>query len=167
MTSAIQSFPLAGLARDGWSTDNEATATCICGKTHVAFPLSGEGFVGTFICHCADCRKITASMFASNFTIMDTHLKWIRGKDSIKEFTQSKTIRAHNNMTNAFCGNCGGLMWRYSSGYPGQLFMRIGTVDDFELHESKLRPQVEQFIENRVAWLEPIKDVPQAHGMAS
>ncbi|KAJ4258960.1 hypothetical protein NW762_008048 [Fusarium torreyae] len=167
MASANQSFPLAGVASDGWSNDNEATATCLCGKTQVSFPLSGEGFIGTFVCHCADCRKVTASMFASNFTIKDTHLKWIRGKDGLKEFTQSKTIAAHNDMSNVFCGNCGGLMWRYSSGYPGLLFMRIGSVDDFHLHETKLRPQVEKFVENRVAWLKPIEGVPQANGMAA
>lgn len=129
-------------------------------------PLVGEGFIGTFVCHCADCRKVTASMFASNFTIQDTHLKWIRGQEELKEFSQSKTIGTHNSMTNVFCSNCGGLMWRYSSGYPGYLFLRIGTVDDFKLHETKLRPQVEQFVENRVAWLEPIKGVKQGHGMA-
>ncbi|VUC20522.1 unnamed protein product [Clonostachys rosea] len=166
MASTKQHFPLAGVARDGWSNEVEATATCLCGQTQVSFPHTGEGFVGTFVCHCADCRKVTASMFASNFTIKDTHLKWIRGKDNVKEYTQSKTIGTHNNMTNVFCNNCGGLMWRYSSGFPGLLFMRIGSVDDFNLHETSLRPQVEQFVENRVAWLVPIKDVPQANGMS-
>ena len=123
--------------------------------------------VNTFVCHCSDCRKVTASTFASNFTIKETHLKWIRGRDNTKEFTQSKTIRSHNDMTNVFCVTCGGLMWRYSSGTPGLLFMRIGSVDDFSLHETKLRPQVEQFIETRVAWLKPIEDVPQTRGMAN
>lgn len=31
--------------------------------------------------------------------------------------------------------------------------LRIGTVDDFNLHESKLKPQFEQFIDNRANWL--------------
>jgi hypothetical protein len=30
-------FPLAGLATDGWSTDDEATATCYCGTVQLAF----------------------------------------------------------------------------------------------------------------------------------
>jgi hypothetical protein len=30
-------FPLAGLASDGWSTEDEATATCYCGAVQLAF----------------------------------------------------------------------------------------------------------------------------------
>ncbi|KAH7324268.1 Mss4-like protein [Stachybotrys elegans] len=165
MASENQNFPLAGLARDGWSTDDEATATCLCGAIQVSFPVSGEGFVNAFVCHCANCRKITASMFASNFVIKKTHLKWVRGRENLKEFTQSETIRRGNDMTNSFCSTCGGLMWRYSSGNPDIFFMRIGTVDDFHLHETKLRPQVEIFTEGRVAWLDAIEGVEQVHGM--
>lgn len=29
--------PLASLARDGWSTDEEATATCFCGAVQLVF----------------------------------------------------------------------------------------------------------------------------------
>ncbi|KAF7345650.1 Glutathione-dependent formaldehyde-activating GFA protein [Mycena venus] len=67
-------FPLAGSANDGWSNEEEATATCFCGAVQLKFPTQGPGLVETFVCHCADCRKITASMFASNFTILDTHI---------------------------------------------------------------------------------------------
>ena len=30
-------FPLAGSASDGWSTEEEATATCYCGAVQLAF----------------------------------------------------------------------------------------------------------------------------------
>lgn len=30
-------FPLAGLARDGWSTADRATATCYCGSVQLSF----------------------------------------------------------------------------------------------------------------------------------
>lgn len=30
-------LPLAGLANDGWSNENEATATCFCGAVQLAF----------------------------------------------------------------------------------------------------------------------------------
>jgi hypothetical protein len=58
-------------------------------------------------------------------------------------------------------------MYRRSSGFPGLSFCRIGTIDDFDLHETNLRPQAEQFIESRVGWLQAIKDVPQAEGMST
>lgn len=43
-------------------------------------------------------------------------------------------------------------MYRVSSGYPGKLIPRIGTVDDFEVQSKQLRPKVEQFAKDRVAW---------------
>lgn len=58
-------------------------------------------------------------------------------------------------------------MYRRSSGFPGLSFCRIGTVDDFEMHETKLRPQAEQFVERRVNWLKPIDEVPQVEGMST
>jgi len=30
-------FPLAGSANDGWSNEDEATATCFCGAVQLAF----------------------------------------------------------------------------------------------------------------------------------
>jgi hypothetical protein len=56
-------------------------------------------------------------------------------------------------MTNYFCGTCGGLMYRIGERFPGQVFMRIGTVDDFTLHETNLRPRVEQFVKDRCSWV--------------
>jgi hypothetical protein len=58
-------------------------------------------------------------------------------------------------------------MYRRSSGFPGLSFCRIGTVDDFELHEGKLRPQAEQFVEGRVVWLKAVEGVKQVEGMST
>ena len=44
-------------------------------------------------------------------------------------------------------------MYRKSSGFPGKLVTRIGTVDDFSLHSGALKPRVEQFCRDRVVWL--------------
>lgn len=34
-------FPIAGLARDGWSNEDEATATCMCGAVQLSFVSFG------------------------------------------------------------------------------------------------------------------------------
>lgn len=91
-------------------------------------------------------------MFASNFTIDDTYLKHLRGRDNLTAYAQAKTIASGNSMTNYFCSTCGSLMYRVSSGFPGMSILRIGTVDDFRLHETKLRPQIEGFVRERVDW---------------
>ncbi|KAF9526279.1 Mss4-like protein [Crepidotus variabilis] len=145
-------FPLAGSANDGWCKEDSATATCFCGAVQLAFPISGPGLINTFVCNCYDCRKITASMFASNFTIDDKYLTHVRGKDNLKTFAQNKTTASGKLMTNYFCGTCGTLMYRVGESFPGASVLRIGTVDDFSLHETKLRPQTEHFTKDRVSW---------------
>ncbi|KAI9830063.1 MAG: hypothetical protein M1819_005893 [Sarea resinae] len=150
-------FPLAGLAHDGWSNEDEATATCFCGAVQLSFPTHGPGFAGSFVCNCADCHKLTASMHATNFTVYDTHLKHLRGRENLKTFSQSHTVFVkvpgqENTMTNFFCSTCGSLMYRVGAAFPGMSILRVGSVDDFSLHETKLRPTMEQFTKDRVAW---------------
>ena len=43
-------------------------------------------------------------------------------------------------------------MYRVSSGYPGMLIPRIGTVDDFDIQDNQLQPKIEQFARSRMAW---------------
>lgn len=100
-------------------------------------------------------------MFASNFVVKDKFMKHLRGQEKLTAFKQKETIATGNFMTNYFCSTCGTLMYRVSSGYPGVSIMRIGTVDDFNLHETKLKPSVEQFTSCRVSWLQGAEGVKQ------
>ncbi|KAI1380163.1 Mss4-like protein [Hypoxylon crocopeplum] len=154
-------IPLNSGATDGWSTDSEATATCFCGAVQLAFPTEGPGLLNTFVCNCTDCRKVTASMFASNFTIADTHLRHVRGQADLRSWGQDRTVASGARMTNHFCGTCGTLMYRVSASYPGARILRIGTVDDFNLHDTKLRPRVEQFTKDRVSWFTGVEGAKQ------
>jgi hypothetical protein len=136
----------------------------------ISQPIHGPGFVGSFRCNCSDCHKITASMFATNFTILDSHLKHVRGRENLKTFKQSKTVavketpESDNSMTNYFCSTCGGLMYRVGGAFPGMSILRVGTVDDFSLHETKLKPTMEQFTKDRVSWCPGIEGVKQFEG---
>ena len=100
-------------------------------------------------------------MFATNFIVADTHLKHIRGQDNLKSFGQSRTVAAGNTMTNYWCDTCGTLMYRICSGLAGQHLLRIGPVDDLNLHETLLKPQVEQWTKYRANWLKPIEGMKQ------
>lgn len=104
-------------------------------------------------------------MFATNFIVHSDDLRYTRGKELVKTYSQNKTISEKNYMTNYFCPNCGSLLNRVSSGSPELNFVRVGAVDDLHLHDALLKPEVEQFIDSRVAWLEPVDGVTQAHGM--
>ncbi|KAK5108542.1 hypothetical protein LTR62_008199 [Meristemomyces frigidus] len=141
-----------------------ATATCYCGTVKLEFPAEGDDFVDSFICNCTDCRKITASMFASNFIVKDKAITHLKGEDKLTRYAQSATIATGNTMENSFCSVCGTLMYRRSTGFPGVSIMRIGTVDDFKLHETKLKPKIEQFTKDRVAWFHGGEGVKQVEG---
>ncbi|KAK6391590.1 hypothetical protein LTR65_004425 [Meristemomyces frigidus] len=143
---------------------SRATATCFCGTVQIEVPTEKPGLVDTFICNCTDCRKITASMFASNFVVKDSEMKHTRGQDKLKQYATRKTIATGNQMTNFFCGECGTLMYRVSTGYPGCSIPRIGTIDDFSLHETKFKPRIETFTKDRVAWLTGAEGVEQIEG---
>ncbi|KAM0346003.1 hypothetical protein ACHAPU_006057 [Fusarium lateritium] len=161
-------IPRSGVAQDGWSTKEEATATCYCGTVQLSFPLAKPGLVFSFVCHCSDCRKITASMFTTAFVVLDTHLKHVRGQDNLQEYSQSETIeRQGNTMSNFFCRTCGSLMYRKAESYPGASLLRSGTVDDFRLVKTVLKPGVEQYIKHRVDWLEDIPGMPHVDGQTS
>ncbi|KAH7142273.1 Mss4-like protein [Fusarium sp. MPI-SDFR-AT-0072] len=137
-------------------------------QQHAIAPLCKPGFVVAFVCHCSDCRKITASMFTSGFVILDTHLKHVRGEENLRQFGQSQTIEQKGNvMTNFFCSTCGSLMYRRGVGFPGASILRIGTVDDFKLGETALRPTIEQYVKHRVDWIKDIEDMVQIEGQAS
>ncbi|KAH7076332.1 Mss4-like protein [Paraphoma chrysanthemicola] len=146
-------IPLAGVATDGWSTDDSATATCFCGAVQLAFPTTSPGFVKSLVCNCTDCRKLTASMFSSIFIIADPYLEHVRGRESLKTFAQRKSIASGKLMTNHFCGACGTLMYRTGERLPGLSLLRLGTVDDFNLVEGRLRPDLEIFEKDRVSWV--------------
>jgi hypothetical protein len=56
-------------------------------------------------------------------------------------------------------------MYRVGSQWPGVSILRIGSVDDFSLHETVLKPTVEQYVDQRVAWLSDIPGMDHAVGM--
>jgi hypothetical protein len=58
-------------------------------------------------------------------------------------------------------------MYRRGAGVPGGSILRIGTVDDFKLSETALRPTIEQYIKHRVDWIKDIENMVQIEGQAS
>ncbi|KAF2492792.1 hypothetical protein BU16DRAFT_620117 [Lophium mytilinum] len=146
------------------STDDEATATCFCGAVQMAFPTWGPGYMGSFLCHCLDCHKITSSMFSSGFCIDGKYIKHTRGQSDLKTVSRTESIASGNTVTNYSCSTCGTLMYRLSTGFPGLYALRIGTVDDVTLMETKLKPTVEQFTTSRVAYLKGVEGMKQVEG---
>ncbi|KAB5533617.1 Mss4-like protein [Coniochaeta sp. 2T2.1] len=150
-------IPLPSEGASGMKPDGTATATCLCGAVQLSFPVEGDDLVTTFVCNCTDCHKISSSMFCANFIVTDKSLTHVRGEDKLTRYSQNKTIESGAYMKDSFCAVCGNLMYRRSSRFPGTSVLRVGTVDDFNLHATKLKPRFEAYTRDRVAWFDGVK----------
>lgn len=65
-------------------------------------------------------------------------------------------ILTSNLIASHFCPECGTTMYRTSSRFPGHSVMKIGTIDDLQVHDVS-KPVQEHFARSRVAWLGPIE----------
>ncbi|KAH5578449.1 hypothetical protein HBI24_162690 [Parastagonospora nodorum] len=142
-------------------TPNRATASCFCSAVQLSFPTTGPGIANITICNCTDCRKITASMFASNFSINDDYLIHERGQSNLKTYSTKHSVQSGKTMTNYFCQTCGTLMYRVGERFPGWRILRLGTLDDLDLVEGVMKPRFEQFVKSRAGWL----DGPNVEGV--
>ena len=97
-------------------------------------------------------------MFTSLLVIEDSHLRYVRGQEKLKTYSTAKSPESGNVMTNHFCIECGTLMSRTSAIYPGHNLLRLGTVDDFNLAEGKLKPTAEIYVKDRCSWVKGLED---------
>ncbi|KAJ9608227.1 hypothetical protein H2200_007215 [Cladophialophora chaetospira] len=143
---------------------SKVTSSCYCGAVLLEYSVEGDNFITSFICHCTDDRKITSSVFASNFVIKDDTLKHVRGQENLTKYERKEGIATGDQMDSYFCKTCGSLLYRVSSGFPGTHILRLGAVDQFELVSDYLKPRLEQFASDKVAWAKPVEGLVQNDG---
>jgi hypothetical protein len=58
-------------------------------------------------------------------------------------------------------------VYRVGAAFPGCSILRLGTVDDFNLVETKLKPTREVFVKDRVSWFKGVEgdEVKRMQGM--
>lgn len=81
------------------------------------------------LCHCADCRKISGSAYSTNLFVDVAALNLVAGSPKL----YSKPTDAGNTITSYFCGDCGGTLWRQSSGYPVRSSFCFGSTGAADL----------------------------------
>ncbi|KAI3326308.1 Mss4-like protein [Xylariaceae sp. AK1471] len=159
--AATEADPLGGSSIAG-----EATATCFCGAVQLSFPTEGPNLIDTFICHCMDCKKLSASMFGTGIMVSSSSVKHLRGQDNLKDIPTPGAVASGGAVTNTRCGTCGTLMYRISTSFSEVTVLRTGTVDDPSLFENKLRPRTELFTQYRPSWLPACEGTKQVEGQA-
>lgn len=99
---------------------SEITGSCLCGAVEYAIE---DEFVFMFMCHCAQCRKISGSTYASNLFSDTNSLVWTKGEESIVRFEAPG-----RDFTKAFCPTCGcGVP--YASNSSDKVVIPAGTLN--------------------------------------
>ncbi|KAL9484328.1 hypothetical protein ACSS6W_003117 [Trichoderma asperelloides] len=133
---------------------NMTQSSCLCGANVITY--AGEPEL-KFRCHCADEPKLTgAAPFSLNFIVSTDTLKVLKGELKTWGFV----VESGNFMSNHCCGECGSLLYRTSTGFPGKMAIKIGCVDDEDLVKSFV-PDVEIFTRNRASWVPAVEGAVQ------
>ncbi|HWA13057.1 MAG TPA: GFA family protein [Burkholderiales bacterium] len=126
------------------------TGGCLCGK--VRYRIAGEPVVAR-ICWCRDCQRI-----ASNGTV-----NAIFPGDALEisgvAAEHVKAADSGNQVRRRFCPDCGSHLFADSSGRPGFIVLRVGTLDD----PSSIRPGTNIWSASAPSWacLDPdLESVP-------
>lgn len=96
---------------------------CQCGA--IRYELSG-GPLQLYACHCAECRKQSASAFGISFIVPLTALHVIQGEP---KFWSRPTATGHT-LDCAFCPKCGSRLWHQRRGTADILSIKGGSLDE-------------------------------------
>lgn len=127
------------------------TGSCHCGA--IAYEAEVEpGTIG--LCHCADCQKLTGSVFRANIQAPAASFRLLRGTPR----RYIKTADSGNRRAHAFCGDCGGPIYASAVEAPETYSLRVGALDQrYELGA----PARQIWTERRFPWLAELAEVPE------
>lgn len=130
------------------------TARCACGAIRFEFDTDP-----TFVadCHCKDCQKSSGGAMATWFAVPEEDFTLTRGKPKSFHYTAESGRGLDRN----FCADCGARLFTNNlQGFPGLVFVMIGSLDDSD----GIAPKMEIFNKRRLKWTKAL-DVPQFPGM--
>ena len=114
------------------------TGGCFCGA--VRYEAGGKPFNST-VCHCSDCRRITAAPFVAWFSVAASELRFTSGEP--RRFTSSaKAVRS-------FCPDCGTPLTFQHRDCPGEVDISTCSLDNPEL----VPPQDHTRMAGRLSWV--------------
>jgi len=125
------------------------TGSCLCGG--VKYEIDGElGAVTN--CHCSLCRKMSGSAFASGATIPTASFRFVAGNELLKEWQSSPGYHR------VFCGRCGSPIVKRKVKDPGNLRLRVGTLDS----DPGVKMSKHHHVASKAPWVEINDGLPQS-----
>jgi hypothetical protein len=130
------------------------TGRCACGALTYEFTTAPD-FVAN--CHCRDCQQSSGAVLATYFSVAADDFRLLTGTPRGYAYVAA----SGNTVSRNFCPECGARVFTDRlSGFPGQVFVMLGSLDD----PAAVKPPImEIFTRFRVPWTVPL-DVPQHPG---
>ena len=100
---------------------------CLCGA--VRYRSDAEPLMQV-VCHCETCRKNSGSAFSMNVAVPQDTLRIESGSPRRYEDHSGASGKAFYRF---FCGDCGSHVYSHGAAYGAIVFIKAGTLDDFEL----------------------------------
>lgn len=99
------------------------TGGCQCGA--VRYESSGEP-QALYVCHCAECRKQSASAFGMSLLVPRSGFRVAKGEP--KYWT--RLANSGRRVDCAFCPDCGSRLWHEREGIADTITLKAGSLDD-------------------------------------
>src|SRR5260370_1702986 len=126
------------------------TGGSLCGA--VQYESSGEqGFA--LLCHCRDCQRQSGSAYAAALRVPAAGCRVTKGEPKL----YVKTADSGNQVTRAFCPDCGCMLFLRVSARSDLVGIRVGTLDD----PSFFQPEADIFVDSAQRWDHMNPDLPK------
>ncbi|KAF2198410.1 hypothetical protein GQ43DRAFT_457854 [Delitschia confertaspora ATCC 74209] len=130
---------------------NGITGTCLCGSISVTIH-DPELFNGkkSFLCHCANCRKVAGSVVASNLIIDEGKVE-IKDRDGTLKTYMDYATGTGKPVARSFCGVDGNPIKSETELLPGNVILKMGIFPRIP------EPGLESFWSHKHDWLPKIE----------
>lgn len=117
------------------------TGGCFCGQ--VRYESEGEPLY-SLLCHCRACQQQSGSAFIAAMRVPAAGFRITKGEPKV----YVRPSDAGNEVTLAFCGECGSPLFIRVLARPDIVGLRVGSLDD----PSVFRPEAHIFVKSAQPW---------------
>jgi len=128
------------------SADPDPPITGGCNCRAVRYEVSAP-FVGAGYCHCTRCQRRSGAAASASARVAHGSFRLVCGEEHLRAW------KPEDGFEKWFCGECGSALFTRSPTDPGEVGVRLGTLDD----DCGIRPSFRQFVNYAAAW-EPLPD---------
>jgi hypothetical protein len=126
---------------------------CHCGRIAYEAEIDPDNVI---ICHCTDCQTISGGPYRVNVPVLIDKIR-LRGEPK----TYAKRGDSGDEVTTAFCPDCGAALYSSKGEKPAFLFLRIGAVKQ----RAELPPKAQGFCRSAMPWamdISAVRRLPEA-----